>query len=132
MFMAARRCPGLSLEPNKIGQKPVIALPYRNISGKNPQDREELNLDGIEYPSKWPPVTATLQLTLIGTGTVNTLPRETLEASRDHGRISGSPAEGLDRADRVLERIRENGIDLDEIAQKLEDGDIKKFNAPLR
>jgi len=66
---------------------------------------------------------------LIGRNTVNTLPMDPLDAFRDHGQVTDGLTENLDRATEVLRRLKDNGIDLDRITQKLEDGGIEKFNA---
>jgi len=67
---------------------------------------------------------------LIGPDTVDTVPLETLEAFRDHGNAANTLEEGLDKANEVLAKIKEAGIDLDAITQQLEDEGIDKFNKP--
>lgn len=67
---------------------------------------------------------------LIGPKTVNTVPMETLEAYRDHGEPQSRLEEGLEHATQVLDELKNAGIDLDEITQKLEDEGIEKFNKP--
>lgn len=66
---------------------------------------------------------------LIGKNTINTSPMDTLEAFRDHGQVTNDLTEDLDKATEVLRRLKDNGIDLDGITQKLEDEGIEKFNA---
>ena len=65
---------------------------------------------------------------LIGPDTVNTLPLETIEAFRDHGKVADHLENDLIHADRVLEQLEANGINLDEITQKLEEEGVQKFN----
>lgn len=65
--------------------------------------------------------------TLIGKDTVNTLPMETIDAFRDHGKASDTLTEGVEEAKSALEKLKENGIDIDKITQKLEDEGIEKF-----
>lgn len=65
---------------------------------------------------------------LIGRQTVNTMPVETLEAYRVHGQPSDSLEEGAEEAYRVLEKLREAGIDLDALTQQLEDEGVAKFS----
>lgn len=65
---------------------------------------------------------------LIGPNTINTLPLETIEAFRDHGKVADHLENDLVHATRVLEQLETNGIDLDEITQKLEDEGVQKFN----
>lgn len=68
---------------------------------------------------------------LIGPDTVNTLPMDTLEAFRDHGKVANTLTENLEYSEKVLHQLKENGIDIDKITQKLEDEGIEKFNAPF-
>jgi transaldolase/transaldolase/glucose-6-phosphate isomerase len=68
---------------------------------------------------------------LIGKDTVDTVPLETIEAFRDHGIAADTLSEGLDKATEALEKLKEAGINLDEITQKLEDEGIEKFNKPF-
>ena len=65
---------------------------------------------------------------LIGAETINTLPIETLEAFNDHGKAGNRLEDDLDKAMQVLEQLKEKGIDIDAITQKLEDEGIEKFN----
>lgn len=65
---------------------------------------------------------------LIGQKTINTLPVDTIDAFRDHGQAANTLTKNLDQATKILERLKENGIDLDQITQKLENEGIKKFN----
>lgn len=67
---------------------------------------------------------------LIGPETVNTVPLDTLEAFRDHGKAADRLQQGMDKANDVLDRIKEKGINIDDITQKLEDEGIEKFNKP--
>lgn len=66
--------------------------------------------------------------TLIGKDTINTLPIETIDAFRDHGKVSDSLITGIDEAKNPLKELKEVGINIDEITQKLEDEGIEKFN----
>jgi transaldolase len=68
---------------------------------------------------------------LIGRDTINTVPPETLNAYRDHGKPSSQLEEGTQEAYRVLERLSQAGIDLDELTQQLEDDGVKKFSRSL-
>lgn len=67
---------------------------------------------------------------LIGPQTINTIPLETLEAFRDHGKAEAHLEDGLDKADQALSRLKEAGIDIDAITQQLEHEGIEKFNKP--
>jgi transaldolase len=65
---------------------------------------------------------------LIGRDTINTIPLETLTAFRDHGKPAARLEEGTQAAYRVLEGLRQAGIDLDAITQELEDEGVRKFS----
>lgn len=67
---------------------------------------------------------------LIGPDTVDTIPMETLEAYRDHGNPENRLEQGLNEAHRAIVKLREIGINIGEITQKLEDEGIEKFNKP--
>jgi len=64
---------------------------------------------------------------LIGPDTVNTMPPETLEAFRDHGRARASVEEGLERAEADLGRLAALGIDLRAITDQLQEEGVKAF-----
>jgi len=65
---------------------------------------------------------------LIGPDTINTLPLETINAFRDHGKAANVLEEGLDNATAVLQQLKDNGININDITQKLEEEGIEKFN----
>jgi transaldolase len=65
---------------------------------------------------------------LIGSGTINTMPLETLEAYRDHGQPALTLGEALAEAQATLGHMPALGIDLDQVTQQLEDEGITKFN----
>jgi transaldolase len=64
---------------------------------------------------------------LIGPATVNTMPRETVEAFEDHGHIKPTLERGVDEARRTLDRFAEAGIDYDDVVATLEREGVKKF-----
>jgi transaldolase/transaldolase/glucose-6-phosphate isomerase len=67
---------------------------------------------------------------LIGADTVNTLPLATLNAFRRHGHVKGfTVEEGLKRAESDLCRLKELGIDLDVITEKLQVDGVTAFAA---
>jgi len=68
---------------------------------------------------------------LIGPDTVNTMPLETLTAYRDHGDPAPRLDQGLPGARKVLERLSELGIDLNQVTQQLEEEGIDKFVKPF-
>jgi transaldolase len=67
---------------------------------------------------------------LIGPKTVNTVPMETLEAYKDHGEPKSRLEDDVDKATQVLNDLKNAGINIDEITQKLEDEGVEKFNKP--
>jgi transaldolase len=64
---------------------------------------------------------------LIGPDTINTVPVETLNAYRDHGRPEQSLDQEVHRAYHMLDELSSVGIELDAITQQLEDEGVKKF-----
>ncbi len=65
---------------------------------------------------------------LIGPDTINTLPLETIEAFRDHGKTENHLENNLLNSNKVLQQLKENGINIDDITQKLEAEGVEKFN----
>lgn len=66
--------------------------------------------------------------TLIGKDTINTLPPDTIIAFRDHGKVSDSITKDVKEAKETLRKLKEIGIDIDEITRKLEEEGVQKFN----
>ena len=65
---------------------------------------------------------------LVAPGTVNTMPEATLEAVADHGQVRGDTVTGAYAdAQRVLDRLREAGIDYDDVVAQLEREGVSKF-----
>lgn len=67
---------------------------------------------------------------LIGEKTVNTLPMEALEAFRDHGEANAQLEDGLENANEVIQQLQQAGINLEAVAQKLEEEGVEKFIQP--
>lgn len=65
---------------------------------------------------------------LIGPETINTLTLETLAAFRDHGRPGNRLEDDMNKASIIFDHLKESGIDIDTVTQKLEDEGIEKFN----
>jgi transaldolase len=65
---------------------------------------------------------------LIGRDTVNTIPPETLEKFRDHGKPRPSLEENVDAAYDVLKRLGEVGISLSAITDQLELEGVQQFD----
>ncbi len=69
---------------------------------------------------------------LIAPDTVNTLPPETFDAYRDHGRPQVRIPDGIAAAPAQLAALEEIGIDLARVTAELEDEGVEKFAASTR
>ena len=98
----------------KAGATPQRCL-WASTSTKNPEYRDVLYVEE-----------------LIGPDTVNTMPRETVEAVQDHGRIERTLDRDVDEARRTLERFAEAGIDYHDVVQTLEREGVEKFAKSFR
>ena len=67
---------------------------------------------------------------LIGPDTVNTLPRPTIDAYRDHGQPEQRLTENMDEAVRMLESLADLDISIDQLTEKLEKQGVDKFIKP--
>ncbi len=67
---------------------------------------------------------------LIAPETINTIPVNTLNAYRSHGRPEPRLEQGTVNAGRVLESLAGLGINIDSLTQQLEDEGVEKFNKP--
>ncbi|MER6100869.1 transaldolase [Streptomyces sp. NPDC001832] len=67
---------------------------------------------------------------LVAPGTVNTMPEATLDATADHGRITGNTIAGTyEQARAELDAVAGLGISYDDVVQLLEDEGVEKFEA---
>jgi transaldolase len=65
---------------------------------------------------------------LIGPDTVNTMPIETIRAFQDHGEVRGDTLlQGIDGARRLIDELREVGVDYDDVVLTLEEEGVQKF-----
>jgi transaldolase len=83
---------------------------WASTSTKNPEYRDVLYIEE-----------------LIGPDTVNTMPRETIEAFQDHGVVEPTLEQGIDEAHRVFAQIAEAGVDYDDVTDTLEREGVQKF-----
>jgi transaldolase len=83
---------------------------WASTSTKNPEYRDVLYVEE-----------------LIGPHTVNTMPRETVKAFLDHGRVEETLTRDVDGAKRVLEAIAAAGVDYDDVVATLEREGVEKF-----
>jgi transaldolase/glucose-6-phosphate isomerase len=68
-------------------------------------------------------------LNLIGPDTVNTLPPETLDAFRDHGKVEATLDRDLSASMAQLEALEAIGVSMADVTAKLEKGGVDKFSA---
>jgi transaldolase len=66
--------------------------------------------------------------TLVGPHTVNTMPEATLDAFDDHGTLARTVDADPDEARSVLDALANQGVDLAEVTQLLEDDGVAKFS----
>ncbi len=64
---------------------------------------------------------------LIGPATVNTMPEATLRAFEDHGTLHRTVDSDPDAAVAALDRIRQAGVDMEDVEQTLEDEGVHAF-----
>jgi transaldolase len=83
---------------------------WASTSVKNPEYRDVLYVED-----------------LIGPGTVNTMPLETVEAFQDHGEVAVTLEDGIDEAKHVFEQVAEAGVDYDDVTDTLEREGVQKF-----
>jgi transaldolase len=65
---------------------------------------------------------------LIGPETVNTMPKETIEAFQDHGVVADTLERDVDAARRLLDELAAVGIDYDDVVDTLEREGVEKFS----
>jgi transaldolase len=80
--------------------------------------------------TKNPEYSDTLYVTeLVAPETVNTMPEKTLEAVSDHGEIRGDTIHGgYDQARAAFDRLRDVGVDLEDVGRVLEEQGVEKFS----
>ena len=98
----------------KAGATPQRCL-WASTSTKNPEYRDVIYVEE-----------------LIGPDTVNTMPRETIEAVQDHGKIERTLDRDVEGARQVLKGFAEAGIDYDDVVQTLEREGVDKFAKSFR
>jgi transaldolase len=97
-----------------LGASPQRCL-WASTSTKNPDYRD------VRYVEQ-----------LVGSDTVTTMPRETVDAFLEHGRVEPTLVTGVDDARRTLERFAEAGLDYEDIVAVLEREGVEKFAASFR
>ena len=69
---------------------------------------------------------------LIGPETVNTMPKETIDAFQDHGVVADTLERDVEGARRVLDELAEVGVDYDDVVDTLEREGVEKFSDSFR
>jgi transaldolase len=69
---------------------------------------------------------------LIGPETVNTMPRETIEAFQDHGEVEDRLEQDVEGARKLLDDLKAAGIDYDDVVEVLEREGVEKFAKSFR
>jgi len=65
---------------------------------------------------------------LIGPETVNTMPKETIEAFQDHGEVALTLEKALDEARKLFRDLAAAGVDYDDVTDTLEREGVQKFS----
>lgn len=68
---------------------------------------------------------------LIGEHTVNTLPDETIDAFRDHGKAAATISQGVEQAQTIMADLAALGIDINQVTDELVREGIEKFVTPF-
>jgi transaldolase len=84
---------------------------WASTSTKNPEYRDVLYVEE-----------------LIGPETVDTMPKETIEAFQDHGEVAPTLEQGLDEARKLFRDLAEAGVDYDDVTDTLEREGVQKFS----
>ena len=69
---------------------------------------------------------------LMGPQTVNTIPPPTLDAFRDHGTAGARLKDGLGEAMETLKKLKEAGIDLNQVTRDLEAAGVESFSGSYK
>lgn len=101
---------GETFEALRSAGAPAQRLLWASTSTKNPDYPDTLYVDE-----------------LIGPETVNTMPPATIEAFRNHGKVTNALEQGIEEAQLVLDHLVELDIDLDEITEELQDDGVEAF-----
>jgi transaldolase len=101
-------------ELEQAGASPQRCL-WASTSTKNPAYRD------VRYVEE-----------LIGPSTVNTMPRETVEAFQDHGQVQDTLERDVEGAQQIFERFAEAGVEYDDVVQTLEREGVDKFAKSFR
>jgi transaldolase len=101
---------------NKLAEKGANTqrLLWASTSTKNPDYPDTIYVDN-----------------LVGPETVNTMPKKTIQAVMDHAEIRPTLEEGIEETKKLLRRLREAGLDYEDVTDILEKEGIQKFADPF-
>jgi len=94
------------LEAGALVQRPLWA----STSAKNPRYRDVVYAEA-----------------LVGPDTVDTMPPQTVDAFRDHGRVDGDTVRNYAWAHGIMERLDKVGVDMEQVTQDLLDEGLAAF-----
>jgi transaldolase len=69
---------------------------------------------------------------LVGPETVDTMPKSTIQAVMDHAEIQPTLERDVEEAEELLKRLREAGLDYEDVTDVLEQEGIQKFAGPFK
>ena len=69
--------------------------------------------------------------TLIGPHTINTLPDQTVDAFRDHGKVAETLDSDLTGQQGILDRLQNIGVSMKQVTDELVDEGVAKFSEPF-
>jgi len=99
-----------SFQPLRTSGAAAQRLLWASTSTKNPDYPDTLYIDE-----------------LIGPETVNTIPPDTIDAFRDHGRVGNTLESRIEEARLILENLAELNIDLDDVTEQLQVDGVAAF-----
>jgi len=97
------------LELKALGARPQRPL-WASTGVKNPDYSDTLYVTGLVAP-----------------GVVNTMPEATLDATADHGEVTGDIVGEVAAARQIMADLKAAGVDIDKVALDLEDEGLHKF-----
>jgi len=83
---------------------------WASTSTKNPEYRDVIYVEELAGPK-----------------TVNTMPKETVDAFQDHGEVEARLTQGVEEARQLLVKLEEVGVDYDDVTDTLEREGVQKF-----
>jgi len=106
---------GPDFERLRTAGAPVQRLLWASTSTKNPAYPDTMYVDE-----------------LIGPQTINTMPPQTIDAFRDHGRVANTLEKDVDEAQLVMDNLEELGIDMSEVTEQLQEEGVAAFAKSIK